>query len=341
MLTEAALSQSLPILQVLREKARDPQVPGRSSRSLLRFQELVDKWTGLQESSSIAQLLETILRDTEYKEMLQKQETATEAENRMANLDELIRAAAESEERGETIAEFLDRASLSSELDHLDPNARVALMTLHSAKGLEFDVVFLAGMEEGLFPHSQSMDSNKDIEEERRLCYVGITRAKRKLFITWTPFRKNYGLEAGFPAKMSRFVTEMPKELLEGLDEPDFIDQRPRHRIHFREQAAQYEGGFSYKEKQPKIREESLPQPKTIAELKAYLQQQERTSVEGKANSGGAPVFKPGMRVRHEQFGDGIVLSRERTGNDIKLVVTFSRVGKKSLIEKYAKLRAL
>ncbi|MBN1567531.1 MAG: UvrD-helicase domain-containing protein [Acidobacteria bacterium] len=341
MLTEAALNRNLPILQVLREKARDPQVSRRFSRPLLRFQELVDKWTAIQESSSIAQLLEAVLNDTQYREMLQKQETATEAENRMANIDELIRAAAESEERGETIADFLDRASLASELDHLDPNARVALMTLHSAKGLEFDVVFLAGMEEGLFPHSQSMDSNEDIEEERRLCYVGITRAKRKLFITWTPFRKNYGPEAGFASKMSRFLKEMPQDLIEGLDEPDYFDQRPQHRSYFHEAGARYEEISKHKGYQAKIREEELPQPKTIAELKAYLQQKERASEAAGSGASAGPVFKAGMRVRHEQFGEGIVLSRERTGNDIKLVVAFSRVGKKSLIERYAKLKAL
>lgn len=341
MLTKAALDKSLPILQILREKAREPQISGRSARSLLRFQELLDKWTSLQDSLSIAQLLETILKDTQYKEMLQKQETATEAENRLANIDELIRAAAESELRGETIYEFLDRASLSSELDHLDPNARVALMTLHSAKGLEFDVVFLAGMEEGLFPHSQSMDSNEDIEEERRLCYVGITRARRKLFITWTPFRKNYGPDAGFRSKMSRFLKEMPQDLLEGLDEPDYFDQRSRYRSHFHEQSGKYERARKCEEAHDETREEPLLQPKTIAELKAYIRQKERSADTGKASNATGPMFKAGMRVRHEQFGDGIVLSRERTGNEIKLVVTFSRVGRKSLIERYAKLKAL
>lgn len=341
MLTAAALDQNLPILQVLREKVRDPQFPSRASRPLAKFQELVDRWTSLQESGSIAQLLETILKDTQYGEMLRKHETTVEAENRLANIDELIRAAAESEERGETIAEFLDRAALSSELDHLDPNARVALMTLHSAKGLEFDVVFLAGMEEGLFPHAQSMDSNEDIEEERRLCYVGITRARRKLFITWTPFRKNYGPEAGFPSRMSRFLREMPHDLIEGFDEPDFFDQRLRPRGYFHEPAARYERSSEYEVRSSGNRETALPQPKTIAELKAYLLQKERTTGTGKSDSAAGPVFKAGMRVRHEQFGDGIVLSRERTGNDIKLVVTFSRVGRKSLIERFAKLKAL
>ncbi len=342
-LTKAALDKGLPILQILREKNQDPQAAGRASRALLRFQELIDKWTAQLDKLSMAELLEMILQDIQYRQMLEKQETAEEAENRMANIDELIRAAAESESRGETISEFLDRASLSSELDHLDPDARVALMTLHSAKGLEFDVVFLAGMEEGLFPHSQSMDSREDLEEERRLCYVGITRAKQKLFTTWTPFRKSYGPDAGFPAQVSRFMKEMPEDLVQGLDEEAaaYFDQRPQYRNRFHEKQERYGTVLEYREKQSKVSVESSPQPKTIAELKAYLQQKQKTPESASGDSKTGAMFKAGTRVHHEQFGDGIVLSRERSGNEIKLVITFSRVGRKSLIEKYAKLKAL
>ncbi len=340
-LTQAALEKGISILQALREKIQDPQFPGRASRALVKFQELIDKWTGIQTAVSIAELLETIVKDIQYKEMLQKQETAAELENRLANIEELTRAAAESEERGESISEFLDRASLSSELDHLDPGARVALMTLHSAKGLEFDAVFLAGMEEGLFPHSQSMGSKEDIEEERRLCYVGITRAKKKLFLTWTPFRKTYGADAGFPAQISRFLSEMPQELVEGIDDQpsEHFDQRPKFRTRFYEKSEKYK--TEYPKEQFRVREEPTVQPKTIAELKSYLEQKQKLSKGGSEDQKSGALFKAGMRVRHEQFGDGIILSRERQGNEIKLVVTFSRVGKKALIERYAKLQAI
>jgi len=351
-LTAFALERGIPVLEALREKVRDPQFPSRAARALERFLALVDKWAGMQASSTLAGMLEAILADTGYRQMLERQETALEAENRTGNIDELIAAAAESEERGETIAEFLDRASLSSELDHLNPNARVALMTLHSAKGLEFDVVFLAGMEEGLFPHSQSSGSDSELEEERRLCYVGITRARRKLFVTWTPFRKTYGPEVGFPAQPSRFLKEMPAELVEGLEdlEEDAYDQTPAPRGRFREQPAGFRTAFARKQPEPfrkavpSSRPEPLPQPKSIAELKEYLA--------GQKKSGGAPPapaegsrsaagLQSGMRVRHEQFGDGIILRRERMGNDFKLVITFSRVGRKSLVEKFAKLKVL
>ena len=343
MLTQAALEKGIPILQALREKVREPQLAGRAARPLQRFQELLDKWTAMLDSTTMARLLETILQDIQYKAMLEKQESAEEAENRLANIDELIRAAAESEERGETIAEFLDRASLSSELDHLDPSSRVSLMTIHSAKGLEFEVVFLAGMEEGLFPHSQSMGSDEDIQEERRLCYVGITRAKRKLFVTWTPFRKSYGPDAGSPSRISRFLKEMPAELVEGLDEeaPVYFDQRLRYRDRFHEPPARYRTITEYQQKPKKTFEEPTLQPKTIAELKAYIQQKQQNPEAGNAEAKSGVMFKAGTRVHHDQFGDGIILSRERSGNEIKLTITFSRVGRKSLIERFAKLKAL
>jgi DNA helicase-2/ATP-dependent DNA helicase PcrA len=187
------------------------------------------------------------------------------------------------------------------------------------------------------------MGSNEDLEEERRLCYVGITRARRKLFFTWTPFRKNYGPEAGFPAQVSRFINEMPQELLEGLETGtlDYIDQRPRFINRFHERAEPYQTISRFRLERSRTREETQVQPKTIAELRAYIEQKQRSSQRADEGSSSGPLFKAGMRVRHEQFGDGIVLSRERAGNEIKLTVTFSRVGKKTLVERYAKLKAL
>jgi len=340
MLTETALEKGVPILQAVREKAADAAMPVRTSRALRRFLDLMDQWAGLQQTATLAQLLETILKDTRYAESLQKQEASAEAENRLANIEELIRAASESESRGETVSEFLDRASLASELDQLDPEAHVALMTLHSAKGLEFDAVFLAGMEEGLFPHSQSMNSNADLEEERRLCYVGITRAKRKLFVTWTPFRKKYGPDAGFPAQISRFLREIPQDLLEGMEDTDSFDRRIRPANRFFEAEEKYHPVRESPFEHARPREEPFPQPKSIAELKAYIERKQRSGETGGESKAGF-IFKAGMRVRHEQFGDGIILSRERSGNDIKLIITFSRAGRKALIEKYAKLKAL
>ncbi len=338
-LTTAAVERGVPISQVLRELAQDPQKAGRAHRALARFQELLDAWMAKAEKTSPGDLLEEIVEQTGYLKMLEDRETAQEAASRIDNVEELVRAARESEDRGETVFEFLDRASLSSELDKFDPDARVALLTVHSAKGLEFDVVFLAGLEEGLFPHSQSRDAKEDLEEERRLCYVGMTRARRKLYLTWAPFRRSFGPDAGTPSLPSRFLKEVPEELAEGLDtqagyifeEDEDYEDRDEDECDSSDDEVEVRGG-NY--------------PKSLAELRAYVQkqnsaaQQQGPSKPGAAGSGKS-LLMAGMRVRHPQFGDGIILNRERVGNDVKLTITFSRVGRKTLIEKYAKLQAL
>jgi len=116
-----------------------------------------------------------------------------ESESRLANLEELVNAAAEAAERGETVAEFLDHAALVSETDQLDESAAISLLTMHNAKGLEFPIVFVAGMEEGLFPHTRALDSKAAMEEERRLCYVAMTRAEQRLFLTNARYRRRWG----------------------------------------------------------------------------------------------------------------------------------------------------
>lgn len=334
LLTRTALDQGIPISQVLRALAQDPKLAGRAHRALGRFQEMLNSWMAKVDSISAADMLKDILEKTDYRRMLAERETALEAESRIANVEELVHAAFESEERGETIFEFLDRASLSSELDQFDPNARVGLLTVHSAKGLEFDVVFLAGLEEGLFPHSQSSHSKEELEEERRLCYVGMTRARRKLYLTWSPFRRRFGPGADMPSPPSRFLDEISPELVEGLSLGEgYVDEEDEDYSEDTED----EDEIVVSKFRDKSDEGSAPSPRSLAELRAYVEK--RNAAVSSAPSG--PILKSGMRVRHPQFGDGIVLNRERTGNDVKLTITFSRVGRKILIERYAKLKIL
>ena len=128
---------------------------------------------------------------------------------------ELVNAAADAAERGETLADFLDHAALVSDADSVDSGAQVSLLTMHNAKGLEFPIVFLAGMEEGLFPHMRSLDSEAQMEEERRLCYVGMTRAEKRLFLSWARFRRRFGGGQPEPSIPSRFLNEVPRTLVE------------------------------------------------------------------------------------------------------------------------------
>jgi DNA helicase-2/ATP-dependent DNA helicase PcrA len=195
-------------------------------------------------------------------------------------------------------------------------------------------VVFLAGLEDGLFPHMQSTNSKEDLEEERRLCYVGMTRARRKLYLTWTPFRRSYGHDAGSPSLPSRFLDEVPAELVEGLDTgEDFVLEEDED--YWEEDQEEDEFAASDEE----IKAKGGARPRSLAELRAYVAK--RNSAKSGSPASPGPVLKPGMRVRHPQFGDGIILSRQRTGNDVKLTITFSRAGRKTLIERYAKLEAL
>ena len=168
------------------------------------------------DSATLPELIRFIIDRTGYIKALET-EGSPEAFSRIENLKELANAAHDAEERGETLAEFLDHAALASDTDQFDPNARVTLMTLHAAKGLEFPLVFLAGLEEGLFPHSRTLSSPDELEEERRLCYVGMTRAMDSLVLSRAHYRRRYGYDAPELTIPSRFLEEVPTQLVENL----------------------------------------------------------------------------------------------------------------------------
>ncbi len=168
------------------------------------------------DSATLPELIRFIIDRTRYIKVLEE-EGSPEAFSRIENLKELANAAHDAEVRGETLAEFLDHAALASDSDQYDPNARVTMMTLHAAKGLEFPLVFLAGMEEGLFPHSRTLSNPEELEEERRLCYVGMTRAMDTLILTRAHYRRRYGNDAPERSIPSRFLEEVPSQLIENL----------------------------------------------------------------------------------------------------------------------------
>jgi DNA helicase II / ATP-dependent DNA helicase PcrA len=168
------------------------------------------------DAATLPELIKFLIDRTGYIKALET-EGSPEAFSRIENLKELANAAHDAEARGETLAEFLDHAALASDTDQFDPEARVTLMTLHAAKGLEFPLVFLAGLEEGLFPHSRTLNNPEELEEERRLCYVGMTRAMNTLILTRAHYRRRYGNDAPEMSIPSRFLEEVPSQLVENL----------------------------------------------------------------------------------------------------------------------------
>jgi DNA helicase-2/ATP-dependent DNA helicase PcrA len=205
----------VPLREVLSHAESIVEVAKPTQKKLLEFGRQLDDWANRIPSIGFADLAKKILESSGYQEDLKSQETL-EAENRLENLKEFLNVLGEFErsQPGGTILDFLEQVALIGDTDSYDPSqGRVPLMTLHLAKGLEFPVVFLVGMEEGLFPHSRSLDDPDEMEEERRLCYVGLTRAQSRIFISYAQKRRLYGGDQ-FPIP-SRFLEEMPEEIVE------------------------------------------------------------------------------------------------------------------------------
>ncbi|MBW3585870.1 MAG: DNA helicase PcrA, partial [Cyanobacteria bacterium 0813] len=214
---DAATQLGIPLWEILSDESSVNTLAGRSAKAIIKFAEMIGRWQSQIETLPASQIVQGIIQDSGYIEDLKNQGT-DEATNRIENVIELYNAVLQFEEQNEepTLTSFLAKASLASDLDDLqEEDSRVSLMTLHSAKGLEFPVVFLVGMEQGLFPNFRSLDDPKAIEEERRLCYVGITRAQELLFLTHTRERRLWG---GFREHCtpSLFLGELPTHLLAG-----------------------------------------------------------------------------------------------------------------------------
>ncbi|PSB58783.1 AAA family ATPase, partial [filamentous cyanobacterium CCP1] len=216
-LENAAKELNIPLWQILSDETSVKTLAGRSAKSVLSFASMLQSWQERVESTSASQIVQGILDDSGYVADLRQQGT-DEALDRLQNVQELYNAVLQFEEENEesNLLMFLANASLASDLDNLDEQqqSKVSLMTLHSSKGLEFPIVFLVGLEQGLFPNYRSLEDPKSLEEERRLCYVGITRAKERLFLSYARERRLYGSRE--PASPSLFLGELPKDLLLG-----------------------------------------------------------------------------------------------------------------------------
>ncbi len=213
-LTQAAQELGVPLWEILKEDSAVKTLAGRSARPILKFVETIQHWQNQVETQPAAAIIQGMLNDSGYVHDLQQQGT-DEAEERIGNVQELYNAAIQfaEENEDESLNTFLASTALASDADTKDSTDTVTLMTLHSAKGLEFPVVFLVGLEQGLFPNFRSLDDPASLEEERRLCYVGITRAQERLFISHARERRLYGSRE--PAVPSLFLSEIPRELIE------------------------------------------------------------------------------------------------------------------------------
>lgn len=214
-LQKAAQELDQPLWEILTDETSVKTLAGRSAKGVLQFAEIIQKGRSDLDRVSASEIVQTVLNDSGYIEDL-KQQGTDEASDRLGNVQELYNAVLQFEEDNDdrSLIAFLANASLASDLDNLEEEAtRVSLMTLHSSKGLEFPVVFLVGLEQGLFPNFRSLDDPAALEEERRLCYVGITRAQERLFISYARERRLYGNRE--PASPSLFLAELPKELLQ------------------------------------------------------------------------------------------------------------------------------
>jgi DNA helicase-2/ATP-dependent DNA helicase PcrA len=292
----------------------------RSRSALESFHALITELVADHEKLSLSEFFRAILDLTHYVEILDAENNPA-AESRIENLRELVNAAAEAEERGERLAEFLDHAALVSDADNYDERARVTLMTLHSAKGLEFNVVFLAGMEEGLFPHKLSADDDAALEEERRLCYVGMTRAKDRLVLTWVRERRIYGRQSQEGSRPSRFLSEIPHELIEPLNATMFA---PKPRTTWGNAVNSVDG---------------------IEKFFTQRGQGSKTASLAPAIPSSRPAararWRQGSKVRHPKYGVGTVLASEGEGEDTRVTVSFPGYGRKKLVERYASLEKI
>jgi len=215
-LAKASQELNQPLWEILRDETSARNLAGRAAKGVIAFAELIQKWRSQLDSLPANEIVQGVLLESGYVSDLKAQGTE-EADDRLGNVQELYNAVLQFEEENEedrSLIAFLASASLASDLDNLEEGAqKVSLMTLHSSKGLEFPVVFLVGLEQGLFPNHRSMDDPAALEEERRLCYVGITRAQERLFISYARERRLYGSRE--PASPSLFLAELPRELME------------------------------------------------------------------------------------------------------------------------------
>ena len=318
-----ASSLGISMLELMRNASHYEALPTAAAHSMEEFAKMIADFRVMADEGNISELIRRVYEDTGYEKML---EAAGEAEaDRIDNVGELVSTAVQYEENADepSLSEFLLDVALVSDVDKYDESAdAVVLMTIHSAKGLEFPVVFLPGLEEGIFPGYQSIFNPEDIEEERRLCYVAITRAKEKLYLLNVHERMLNGSTQY--NKVSRFVEEIPPELIDEQDKTgrsgrimSFGDEKEMHSL--------------------KVRQN---RNSPLGTSPARINAEKNLGIIKKENKPKPSAFAVGNRVRHVTFGPGTVLSVKPMGGDIMYEIDFDKVGTKKLMATFARLTA-
>ncbi len=319
-----------------------------------------------QSDRPVTEVVISAIEDTGYANML-RSENSDESAARLENLEELVNAAVDYDKQdAEGLRDFIDHAALSSDTDKFDRNAAVTMMTVHAAKGLEFPIVFLVGLEDGIFPHSRSINDPIELEEERRLAYVAITRAEKTLYITHAMRRRVYGSE--MTAEPSQFLNEMPLDLIEDKSRGSSWLSFARSSAvkDNKKTVSALRGETNYEKPKTTYTGKTYDNADAIAEFFKKKKTGQETANENRASVFNQPPkqtgydklktlssdqtknqtsktkdqngFTPGAHVRHEKYGKGLVLRREGSGDNVKLTVNFPGFGQKKLIEKFANL---
>ncbi|MDP7109249.1 MAG: UvrD-helicase domain-containing protein [Nitrospinaceae bacterium] len=291
-------SQEISLMEALREVGPRRLVASGAANKIAQFLRMMDKLRAVYENGVVVDFFHDVVEQTGYAAMLEK-EDSRESRDRIDTLNELFTAVQQSEERGETLREFLDTTALVSDADAVDDSrGALQLMTLHTCKGLEYESVFIIGMEDGLLPHASSMSDPDEYEEERRLCYVGITRARKKLFISNARRRRIYGSTFNYPP--SQFLISIPSDVLINESHPE----TPRYRA-----------------------TQAVKEPYGENPATAF------------SGSGQGGEYVVGTKVLHPKFGSGVVIKREGSEDDLKVDIFFKQPhGKKRIAVNHAKL---
>ncbi len=345
-LIEAARGRGISLWEALALLLAERMLGARSLHPMAEFQAMIAALNERAREASVSQMVRAAMEETGYAQALRDKKTTDlnpeESEGRLQNLEELLTAAVEAEERRESLREFIDHAALVSDADDYDPDAHVTLMTMHSAKGLEFPSVCLVGLEEGLFPHARAAGDPDEMEEERRLCYVAITRAQQQLFLSHARVRRVRGTEA--PAEPSRFLQEIPEELLADVSQAgSWLSESRRGMGRTDLTRSEYDRPEVFNKPRRPFAGKTY---NSVAGIRAFL---DSKGVKAPSSDEAPEIrayktstkhrFTPGMRVRHQEYGQGVVIGREGAGEMVKLTVRFPGIGDKKMIEKFAELK--